>query len=116
MVGMLHMELMARYVPIIRALLSHELASRGMGQQEIAKRLHITQAAVSQYLRGIRAPEALEVSGKPKEMASKLASILEKEDMEESELAGWYLKIYASFSPEAEPSWLLDCVSRRERE
>lgn len=43
-------EFMARQMPGIRAMVARELSRKGMTQEEIAKRIGITQAAVSQYL------------------------------------------------------------------
>lgn len=41
-------------VPSIRALIARELAGKGLSQKAIAKRLGVTQPAVSLYLRGAR--------------------------------------------------------------
>ncbi len=41
-----------RFLPTVRALLAVEMADRGLTQQEIADALGVSQAAVSQYLRG----------------------------------------------------------------
>jgi len=41
-----------RFLPTARAMLARELADRGLTQQAIADHLGVTQAAVSQYLRG----------------------------------------------------------------
>lgn len=41
-----------RFLPTARAMLAVELDDRGLTQQEIADHLGVTQAAVSQYLRG----------------------------------------------------------------
>lgn len=41
-----------RFLPTVRALLARALDERGLTQEEIAGRLGVSQAAVSQYLRG----------------------------------------------------------------
>ncbi len=41
-----------RFLPTVRAMLARALAERGLTQEEIADRLGVSQAAVSQYLRG----------------------------------------------------------------
>jgi len=41
-----------RFLPTARAMLATELNERGLTQQEVADHLGVTQAAVSQYLRG----------------------------------------------------------------
>jgi predicted fused transcriptional regulator/phosphomethylpyrimidine kinase/predicted transcriptional regulator len=46
-----------RFLPTIRSMLAAELADRGFPQREIADRLGVSQAAVSQYLSGEGATE-----------------------------------------------------------
>jgi len=41
-----------RFLPTVRAMLAVELDERGFTQQEVADRLGVTQATVSQYVRG----------------------------------------------------------------
>jgi Predicted transcriptional regulator len=41
-----------RFLPTVRATLATELDERGLTQEEIAARLGVSQAAVSQYVRG----------------------------------------------------------------
>ena len=48
-------EVTAKVIPALRAMIVKELTdSYGMTQTEVAERLGITQAAISQYLRNIR--------------------------------------------------------------
>jgi predicted fused transcriptional regulator/phosphomethylpyrimidine kinase/predicted transcriptional regulator len=46
-----------RFLPTVRSMLATELSDRGFAQREIATRLGISQAAVSQYLAGERRGE-----------------------------------------------------------
>lgn len=46
-----------RFLPTIRAMLAAELSERGFAQRDIASRLGVSQAAVSQYLAGERRGE-----------------------------------------------------------
>jgi predicted transcriptional regulator len=46
-----------KVLPAIRAQLAMELAKQGLSQKEIAKKLDITEAAVSQYINKKRAQE-----------------------------------------------------------
>jgi predicted fused transcriptional regulator/phosphomethylpyrimidine kinase/predicted transcriptional regulator len=46
-----------RFLPTIRSMLAAELSNRGFAQREIATRLGVSQAAVSQYLAGERRGE-----------------------------------------------------------
>jgi predicted fused transcriptional regulator/phosphomethylpyrimidine kinase/predicted transcriptional regulator len=46
-----------RFLPTIRSMLAAELSERGFAQREIASRLGVSQAAVSQYLSGERRGE-----------------------------------------------------------
>jgi len=46
-----------RFLPTVRSMLAAELADRGFAQREIATRLGVSQAAVSQYLAGERRGE-----------------------------------------------------------
>jgi predicted transcriptional regulator len=46
-----------RFLPTVRSMLAAELAERGFAQREIATRLGVSQAAVSQYLAGERRGE-----------------------------------------------------------
>jgi len=46
-----------RFLPTVRSMLAAELAERGFAQREIATRLGVSQAAVSQYLSGERRGE-----------------------------------------------------------
>jgi predicted fused transcriptional regulator/phosphomethylpyrimidine kinase/predicted transcriptional regulator len=43
-----------RFLPTVRSMLAAELADRGFAQREVATRLGVSQAAVSQYLSGER--------------------------------------------------------------
>lgn len=56
-------EFMARQMPGIRAMVARDLSRKGMTQEEIARRIGITQAAVSQYLssqRGVKIDPKIE--------------------------------------------------------
>jgi predicted fused transcriptional regulator/phosphomethylpyrimidine kinase/predicted transcriptional regulator len=46
-----------RFLPTVRAMLAAELSERGFAQRDIAARLGVSQAAVSQYLSGDRETE-----------------------------------------------------------
>lgn len=49
-------ELVYNYIlPNIRALIAREAIEKGMKQRNVAKRLGLTEAAISQYLKGKRA-------------------------------------------------------------
>ena len=43
-------------MPVFRSLLAYRLKSTGISQERIASIIRVSQPAVSQYLRGIRAP------------------------------------------------------------
>lgn len=48
-------ELMVEKLPVLRALITDEIVNRfGLTQEQAAKKLGITQPAVSQYLKGSR--------------------------------------------------------------
>ena len=46
-------------IPAVRAILSKELIEKGLKEEEVARMLGITQAAVSNYLRGTRGDNEL---------------------------------------------------------
>ncbi len=50
-----------RVLPVLRALLAQELEKMGYTQVEIAKLLHTTQPAISQYRRRLRGKAAMEL-------------------------------------------------------
>lgn len=50
----LYCEIVAEYMPAVRALLAKEFLNKGLTQTEVAKKLEVTQSAVSQYARQIR--------------------------------------------------------------
>lgn len=57
-------EILVEKLPVIRAMITNEIVNTfGLTQKEAAKKLGITQPAVSQYLAGLR--------GRKKELSSK---------------------------------------------
>ena len=64
-------------LPAVGAELARELGKRGMPQKEMAKRLGITPAAVSQYLKGSRGSE-VKLGRKSLTAVRRLADRLEK--------------------------------------
>lgn len=76
-----------RYIlPAIRAQIAKELVERyGLKRSEVAKKMVVTPAAVTQYLEGIRGGQAIyliEGSEKIAEMVSQTADSLVKNDTE----------------------------------
>ena len=63
-------------LPCLRATLARKLVKRGLTQIETAKRLDITQGAVSQYLHSIRGRKNILCSDK--EVDEKIAKLTDK--------------------------------------
>jgi len=70
-------------LPTIGAELARQLAKRGMPQKEIAKRLGVTPAAVSQYMKGARGAE-VKLGRESLEGICKLADEVEKGKADEA--------------------------------
>lgn len=69
-------ELVVWYVlPSIRSELAKELIERGINQKEVSKRLGMTEAAVSQYVKGKRGTK-LELGKRAKESIGRLAQAM----------------------------------------
>ena len=77
-------ELVVWYVlPSIRAEITKDLIEMGLSQREVSRRLGMTEAAVSQYLKGKRG-ERIEFKGQVKEAIRRLAQdIAKKENFED---------------------------------
>jgi predicted fused transcriptional regulator/phosphomethylpyrimidine kinase/predicted transcriptional regulator len=69
-----------RLLPILRALVAQQLVELGWTQEQIAKRLGITQAAVSNYLGILKRSEGQELLSTPKvlESAKRIASKIDE--------------------------------------
>jgi len=66
-------ELMVEKLPVLRALITNEIINTfGLTQEQAAKKLGITQPAISQYLKGSRGRKTL-ANKKLKEDARKIA-------------------------------------------
>ena len=98
-------EQFSNFVPKFRALVAQEMAGMGMSQREISKRLMVTQAAISQYLRNIRGKGSLDMVEWQDE-ASKLARALAARKMDEEELSSRFLLAFVRLFPSGLPSWL----------
>ena len=72
-------------LPAVGAELARELGGRGMPQKEIAKRLGVTPAAVSQYLKGKRGSEA-KLGKKSLAEVKKLADDVQKGKADEARM------------------------------
>ena len=72
-------------LPSIGAELARELAKRGMPQKEIAMKLGITPAAVSQYIKGVRGAE-VKLGGDSLKEIHKLADKLENGSADEAKV------------------------------
>lgn len=70
-------------MPSIRAEIAKDLIEMGLSQREVSKRLGMTEAAVSQYLKGKRG-ERIEFKGQVREAIKRLArDIAKKEDFDD---------------------------------
>ena len=73
-------------IPAVSASLAKQLAREGLSQSQIAAKLGITRAAVSQYISGKRGTE-LRLGPKSKKRLSALARKLAKSDSGDAELS-----------------------------
>ena len=113
-----YMELFSKeFLPKFRAMVAQEMAGMGINQKEIAKRLHITQAAVSQYIRNVRGKGSLEDNMlRPK--AYELANTLASRKLGKDELAGMFMKYFLQYvrqsHPDQElfPSWFPSAIEQ----
>ncbi len=78
-----------RVLPTLRSMLAERLAQRGLKERAIAVRLHLTQSAVSKYLRGrIRREPTVEESHTFRSLVESLADSLEEDRMSGFEAMG----------------------------
>ncbi len=86
-----------KVLPAIRTVLVKDLLERhGLSQKEVAERLCVTQAAVSQYLSSIRGDEKLEKKFQNSEVFDKIQDLSDKiagEDSDKSQIIKAYCDI-----------------------
>lgn len=75
-------------LPAIRAGVTKELSKHGLNQVEIASKLGVTQAAVSNYLSGNYAESIKEIENKKvvKENSKKIAEIISKDKSDKKQI------------------------------
>jgi predicted fused transcriptional regulator/phosphomethylpyrimidine kinase/predicted transcriptional regulator len=87
-----------RFLPTIRAMLAAELADRGFPQREIADRLGVSQAAVSQYLSGEGVEEERFVAdARARETVERIADGFEAGTMDDYEALAELLELVRAF-------------------
>jgi len=74
-------EFVLNVLPVIRKYIVRKLYKEyGMSQKEIAKKLGITQAAVSQYIKGIRGVKEIELSEEMQKIIDEICKELYNEN------------------------------------
>ena len=102
---MTYAEQFSIFVPKFRALVAQEMAGMGMSQKEISKRLMVTQAAISQYMRNVRGKGSLDMI-EWREEASKFAKAASARRMDKEELSSRFLMAFVRLFPSGTPQWL----------
>lgn len=72
-------------LPTIRAMLAARLSEKGLSGKEIAERMNVTPAAVTQYLHKARGSEELD-NRVVNEKIDQLANLLLKDELDEGQL------------------------------
>jgi len=86
-----------RFLPTVRAMLARALDDRGLTQEEIAGRLGVSQAAVSQYLRGTDLEERFADDDRLRATVETIADGFASESMDGYEALGELLAVIREF-------------------
>lgn len=95
------------FLPRFRAAVAQELSFMGLTQSEIAAKLKVTQAAVSQYLRNVRGKGSLE-DGEMRERAKDVANTIAVRSVDSDELHSLFLLAFTSLPHRCLPSWFCE--------
>ncbi|MXR51444.1 helix-turn-helix domain-containing protein [Halovenus sp. WSH3] len=87
-----------RFLPTVRAMLAAELNERGLTQQEIADELGVSQAAVSQYVRGdVTVEQRFAEDERLRSAVDRIAAGLATDSMDSYEALGELLAVIRAF-------------------